>query len=76
MRPEGTEAFEKDAASLLAAPEKANEAIRLLSIRVGEKDFALPGSRNLSRDLHEARDRAHVWRSTAAATPGSTGGST
>jgi enterochelin esterase family protein len=48
VRPEGTEAFEKDAAAFLAAPEKANASIRLLSIRVGEKDFALPGCRNLS----------------------------
>jgi enterochelin esterase family protein len=51
VRPEGTEAFEKDAASFLAAPEKVNESIRLLSIRVGDKDFALPGSRNLSEVL-------------------------
>jgi enterochelin esterase family protein len=48
VRPEGTEAFEKDAASFLAAPAKVNASIRLLSIRVGEEDFALPGSRNLS----------------------------
>ncbi len=60
VRPEGTEAFEKYAAALLAEPQKTNEAIRLLSIRVGEKDFALSGSRNLVRDLHEARDRAHA----------------
>ena len=43
VRPECTEAFEKEAASFLAAPEKVNEAIRLLSIRVGGKDFALAG---------------------------------
>jgi enterochelin esterase-like enzyme len=51
VRPEGTEAFEKEAASLLAAPEKANKSIRLLSIRVGEKDFTLAGCRNLSELL-------------------------
>jgi enterochelin esterase-like enzyme len=51
VRPDGTEAFEKDAASLLAAPAKVNASIRLLSIRAGEEDFALPGSRNLSELL-------------------------
>ena len=51
VRPEGTEAFEKDAASFLAAPEKVNASIRLLSIRAGEKDFALPGCRNLDELL-------------------------
>jgi hypothetical protein len=51
VRPEGTEAFEKDAAPFLAAADKVNASIRLLSIRVGEEDFALPGSRNLSEVL-------------------------
>ena len=55
VRPEGTEAFEKDAASFLAAPEKVNASIRLLSIRVGEKDFALPGCRNLDELLTKHR---------------------
>jgi enterochelin esterase family protein len=55
VRPEGTEAFEKEAASLLAAPEKVNASIRLLSIRVGEKDFALPGCRNLDELLTKHR---------------------
>jgi para-nitrobenzyl esterase len=51
VRPEGTEAFEKDAASFLAAPARVNRSIRRLSIRAGEEDFALPGSRNLSELL-------------------------
>jgi enterochelin esterase family protein len=51
VRPEGTEAFERDAAAFLAAPERVNRAIRLLSIRVGDKDFALPGCRNLDELL-------------------------
>ena len=51
LRPEGNEAFAKDAAALLAAPDKVNRDIRLLSIRVGDKDFALAGSRNLSEML-------------------------
>ena len=55
VRPEGTEAFEKEAASLLAAPEKVNASIRLLSIRAGEKDFALPGCRNLDQLLTKHR---------------------
>jgi len=42
------EAFEKDAAPFLGAPEEVNEAIRLLSIRVAEKDHALEGSRALA----------------------------
>jgi len=51
LRPEGNEAFAKDAAALLAAPDKVNQGVRLLSIRVGDKDFALAGSRNLSEML-------------------------
>jgi enterochelin esterase family protein len=51
VRPEGSETFEKEAAALLADPEKANRSIRLLSIRVGDKDFTLPGCRNLSELL-------------------------
>jgi enterochelin esterase family protein len=51
VRPEGTEAFEKDAAGFLAEADKVNKAIRLLSIRVGDKDFTLAGCRNLSELL-------------------------
>ena len=51
VRPEQSAAFEKDAAALLAAPERVNKSIRLLSIRVGDKDFMLAGSRNLSETL-------------------------
>jgi enterochelin esterase-like enzyme len=51
VRPEGSEAFEKDAAAFLAAPEKVNKSIRLLSIRAGDKDFALAGCRNLDELL-------------------------
>ena len=47
----------------------ANDAIRLLSIRVGEKDFALPGSRNLSElftkhgieHTLEVNEGGHTW---------------
>jgi enterochelin esterase family protein len=55
VRPEGTGAFEKEAASFLAAPDRVNASIRLLSIRVGENDFALPGSRNLDELLTKHR---------------------
>ncbi len=58
VRPEGTEAFEKDAAAFLAAPEKTNASLRLLAIRVGDKDFALPGCRNLS-DLLKRHNIEH-----------------
>ena len=69
VRPEGTEAFEKDAAAFLAAPERANASLRLLSIRVGDEDFALPGCRNLSELLkrHEIEHElvvnrgGHTW---------------
>jgi para-nitrobenzyl esterase len=63
------EAFEKEAASFLAASEKVNQTIRVLSIRVGEKDFALEGSRNLSALLTkhgiehrlQVNDGGHTW---------------
>ena len=69
VRPGGAEAFEKDAGPLLAHPEKANEAIRLLSLRVGNEDFALEGSRALSEILTrhgidhtlEVNGGGHTW---------------
>jgi enterochelin esterase family protein len=48
VRSEAQPAFEKDAAAFLAAPQKVNASLKLLSLRVGDKDFALPGMRNLS----------------------------
>ena len=62
VRPEASEAFLKDAASLLAAPAKVNQSVRLLSIRAGEKDFALPGTRNLSELLtkHQIENKLQV----------------
>jgi para-nitrobenzyl esterase len=69
VRPESTREFEEQAASLLADPEKANETIRLLSIRVGEDDFTLAGCRNLDELLTqhgiehtlEVNDGGHTW---------------
>jgi len=62
VRPEAGEAFLKDAKALLAAPEKVNQSVRLLSIRAGEKDFALPGTRNLSELLtkHKIENKLQV----------------
>ncbi len=69
MRPEAQPAFEKDAALFLAAPQKVNASLTLLSLRVGEKDFALPGMRNLSELLethgfdvvYEESAGGHTW---------------
>jgi para-nitrobenzyl esterase len=69
VRSEAMPGFEKDAAAFLAAPEKVNASVRLLSIRVGEKDFALPGTRNLSELLSkhkiehklEVNGGGHTW---------------
>jgi para-nitrobenzyl esterase len=55
VRPEAQPAFEKDAALFLAAPQKVNASLTLLSLRVGEKDFALPGMRNLSELLQKSQ---------------------
>jgi enterochelin esterase family protein len=62
VRPEGTEAFERDATAFLADPEKVNRQVRLLSIRVGDKDFTLAGCRNLADLLakHKIEHRLQV----------------
>jgi enterochelin esterase family protein len=62
VRPEASEAFEKEAAAFLADPAKTNASIRLLSIRVGDKDFTLAGCRNLSELLakHKIEHRLQV----------------
>jgi enterochelin esterase family protein len=62
VRPEGTEAFEKEATTLLADPAKTNRSIRLLSIRVGDKDFTLAGCRNLDELLtkHKVEHKLQV----------------
>jgi enterochelin esterase family protein len=62
VRPEASEAFEKEAAAFLADPAKTNASIRLLSIRVGDKDFTLAGCRNLSELLtkHKIESKLQV----------------
>jgi len=69
VRPEASEAFLNDAKALLTAPQKVNQSLRLLSIRAGEKDFALPGTRHLSELLTkhkvehnlEVNGGGHTW---------------
>jgi enterochelin esterase family protein len=51
VNPQTTADFEQRAAAFLANPEKINSGFRLLAISVGDKDFALPGSKNLSEVL-------------------------
>jgi len=62
VRAEASEAFEKDAAAFLSDPGKINKSIRLLSVRVGDKDFTLAGCRNLSELLvkHKIEHRLQV----------------
>lgn len=43
--------FEKSNAAFLEHPEKVNQAVKLLSITVGDKDFALAGSKALAEVL-------------------------
>ncbi len=61
--------FEKQHAAFLDNPDKVNQLLKLFSISVGEKDFALAGSKNLSELLnkrgikHELHVSAggHTW---------------
>jgi enterochelin esterase family protein len=53
VSPQGTADFEKRAAAFLDNPDKTNKLIRLFSICVGDKDFALAGSKNLSELLNK-----------------------
>jgi len=45
--------FEKRNAAFLENPDQVNKAVRLFSIRVGDKDFALAGSKSLSELLNQ-----------------------
>jgi enterochelin esterase-like enzyme len=57
------ERWEESNEAFLAAAESHNASIRLLSIVVGEKDFALPGSKSLAGVL-EKRGVRHELRIT------------
>lgn len=51
VNPQTSADFEKRNAAFLSSAEKLNKQIRLFSISVGDKDFALAGSKNLAELL-------------------------
>ena len=51
VNPQTSADFEQRAAAFLSSADKLNKQIKLLSISVGDKDFALAGSKNLSELL-------------------------
>jgi enterochelin esterase family protein len=53
VNPQTTADFEKRAAAFLDNPERINKQIKLFSISVGDKDFALAGSKNLAELLNK-----------------------
>jgi enterochelin esterase-like enzyme len=53
VNPQTTAEFEKRAMSFLDSADRINKQIKLLSISVGDKDFALAGSRNLAEVLNK-----------------------
>ena len=69
VNPQTTAEFEKRVMTFLESPDKINKQIKLLSITVGDKDFALAGSRNLAEVLkkrgikHELKitGGGHTW---------------
>ena len=62
VAPAASADFEKRAAAFLANTESVNAGVRGLWIAVGDRDFALPGSKNLSQLLqkHGIRHDLHV----------------
>jgi enterochelin esterase-like enzyme len=62
LNPQVTADFESRASAFLGSAEKVNKGFRLLSISVGEKDFAFAGSKNLSAVLnkHGIKHELHV----------------
>jgi enterochelin esterase-like enzyme len=59
---QNAEDFEKRNATFLDGAEKVNKQVKLFSISVGDKDFALAGSKNLSQLLtkHGIKNELHV----------------
>lgn len=51
VNPQTNADFEKRNAAFLGSADKLNKQIKVLSISVGDKDFALPGSKNLAEML-------------------------
>ena len=62
LNPQMTSDFETRAGAFLGNADKTNKGFRLLSISVGDKDFALAGSKNLSTVLtkHGITHQMHV----------------
>ena len=69
VNPQTSADFEKRATAFLDNPDKVNKQIKLFSISVGDKDFALAGSKNLAEllkkrgiknDLHISGG-GHTW---------------
>jgi enterochelin esterase-like enzyme len=62
VNPAATAAFEERSAALLQNSAKVNAAVKLLSVSVGDKDFALPGTKNLDEVLtrHGITHTLHV----------------
>ena len=56
------EEFEKRNESFFKTADQVNKAVKLFSISVGDKDFALNGSKALAEPAREARDQARNAR--------------
>jgi enterochelin esterase-like enzyme len=69
VNPQTSVDFEKRNAAFLGSADKINKQIKLFSICVGDKDFALAGSKNLSELLNKRGIKnelhisggAHTW---------------
>jgi enterochelin esterase family protein len=62
LNPQMTAEFETRASAFLGSADKVNKAVALLSISVGDKDFAFDGSKNLSAVLnkHGIKHQLHI----------------
>ena len=62
VNPAATGSFEQRSAALLKDPARVNAAVRLLSVSVGDSDFALPGTKNMVDIFtrHGITHRLHV----------------
>jgi enterochelin esterase-like enzyme len=62
VNPQMTAAFEKRAAAFLDSADRINKQLKLFALSVGDKDFALPGTKNLSQvlDKRGIKHKLHV----------------
>jgi enterochelin esterase family protein len=62
VNPQTTADFEKRSATFLESAEKVNKAVKLFSISVGDKDFALASTKNLTEVLsrHGIKHQFHL----------------